>query len=68
MRNIVLFTVLSIAANAFAADPNLGDVWYVSTESAVLRKKPDSLSKAVKTLKYKDRATIKGISRGIFVP
>lgn len=61
MKKQVLIWSSLVAFAAVAADPDLGDVWCVSTESVVLRKKPDSMSKAIKTLKYKDRATIKGI-------
>ncbi|MCQ2390413.1 MAG: M48 family metalloprotease [Kiritimatiellae bacterium] len=59
-KQIIIWSSLVVLA-AVAADPNLGDTWCVSTESVVLRKKPDPMSKAIKTLKYKDRATIKGI-------
>lgn len=63
MKKLAVVGVSLFAFAAIAADPNLGDVWCVSTETAVLRAKPDSMSKAVKTLKYRDRATIKGLMK-----
>jgi len=61
MKRLIPICSSLVAFATFAADPNLGDVWCVSTESVALRKKPDSMSKAIQTLKYKDRVTIRGL-------
>ena len=59
----LLILTLVCAATAFAEDPKLGETWYVSTAKLTLRAKPDALSKAVRVLKYRDAAKIKGVSR-----
>ena len=38
--------------------PKPGETWYVSTERAVVRKSPNELSPAVKTLAYKDAVAV----------
>ena len=63
MKRQILFAALAGAVMAYGDDPKLGETWYVSTAKLTLRAKPDALSKAVRELKYKDAAKIKGVSR-----
>ena len=63
MKKQILIMALVGSMMAYGEDPKLGETWYVSTAKLTLRAKPDALSKAVKELKYKDAAKIKGVSR-----
>ena len=63
MKKQLFFVVAASVMIGFCDDPKLGETWYVSTAKLTLRAKPDALSKAVKELKYKDAAKIKGVSR-----
>lgn len=54
---------VAVASSAFAEDPKAGETWRVSTETLVLRKKPNGLSKAVATLKYNDAAEVVELCR-----
>ncbi len=57
-------TALAFAAIAsFADDPKAGETWRVSTETVVLRERPDGLSSAVASLKYNDAAKVVSICR-----
>jgi len=63
MKKQILIMALAGSMVAYGEDPKLGETWYVSTAKLTLRAKPDALSKAVKELKYKDAAKVKGVSR-----
>ena len=63
MKKQILIMALVGSMMAYGEDPKLGETWYVSTAKLTLRAKPDALSKAVKDLKYKDAAKVKGVSR-----
>ena len=63
MKLKLLALTLACAASTLADDPKLGETWYVSTAKLTLRARPDALSKAVRELKYRDAAKIKGVSR-----
>ena len=54
---------VAVASSVFAEDPKAGETWRVSTETLVLRKKPNGLSKAVATLKYNDAAEVVELCR-----
>jgi len=58
------FAVLLVFVNcslSFAADPQPGESWFVSTETLILQKSPSGLSPAVKTLKYGDPVTVEDL-------
>lgn len=63
MKTLTAVFFMLSALVVMAEDPKLGETWYVSTAKLTLRAKPDAFSKAVKELKYKDAAKIKGVTR-----
>jgi len=48
----------TVAASVFADEPKAGETWRVSTETLVLRERPDALSPALASLKYNDAAEV----------
>lgn len=63
MKKMVLTVAVAGMLAAYGEDPKPGETWYVSTAKLALRAKPDALSKVVKELKYREAATVKGVTR-----